>query len=138
MINTEKNDTGSRRLLTQMVLTLCVLGLPALLTGCPKNDGRPDTRIGISERPAASPTPAMVPGAVAFNGERAMDHVRKQVEIGPHPPGSPELAKTREYIVNTLKGSGLAVNTDEFTASTPLGPKRWPTSLPRYLASLKM
>ncbi len=124
MINTKKNDSGSRRFLTQLALTLCVLGLPALLTGCPKNDGRPDTRIGISERPAASPSPAMVPGAVAFNGERAMDHVRKQVEIGPRTPGSPELAKTREYIVNTLKNSGLAVSTDEFTASTPLGPKK--------------
>ena len=124
MINTKKSDSGSRRFLTQLVLTLCVLGLPALLTGCPKNDGRPDSRIGISERPAASPSPAMVPGAVAFNGERAMDHVRKQVEIGPRTPGSPELAKTREYIVNTLKSSGLAVSTDEFTASTPLGPKK--------------
>ena len=124
MINTKKNDSGSRRFLTQLALTLCLLGLPALLTGCPKNDGRPDSRIGISERPAASPSPAMVPGAVAFNGERAMDHVRKQVEIGPRTPGSPELAKTREYIVNTLKSSGLAVSTDEFTASTPLGPKK--------------
>ena len=124
MINTKKNDSGSRRFLTQLALTLCLLGLPALLTGCPRNDGKPDTRIGISERPAASPSPAMVPGAVAFNGERAMDHVRKQVEIGPRPPGSPELAKTREYIVSTLKGSGLAVSTDEFTASTPLGPKK--------------
>ena len=124
MLNTKKNDWGSRRLLTQLVLTLCLLCLPALLTGCPRNDGRPDTRIGISERPAASPTPAMVPGAVAFNGERAMEHVRKQVEIGPRPPGSAELAKTREYIVNTLKGSSLAVSIDEFTASTPLGPKK--------------
>lgn len=119
-----KNDSGSRRFLSQLVLALCVLGLPALLTGCPRNDGRPDSRIGISERSAASPTPAMVPGAVAFNGERAMDHVRRQVEIGPRPPGSPELTKTREYIVNTLKTSGLAVSTDEFTASTPLGPKK--------------
>ena len=124
MINTKKNGSGSRRFLTQLVLTLCLLGLPALLTGCPKNDGRPDSRIVISEHPAASPSPAMVPGAVAFNGERAMDHVRKQVEIGPRPPGSPELAKTREYIINTLKSSGLAVSTDEFTASTPLGPKK--------------
>ena len=53
-----------------------------------------------------------------------MDHVRKQVEIGPRPPGSPELAKTREYIINTLRDSGLKVITDEFQASTPLGPKK--------------
>jgi peptidase M28-like protein len=113
-----------QRRLVKLVLILCVLGLPALLTGCPKNDSKPASRIGISERPAVSPSPAMVPGAVAFNGERAMDHVRKQVEIGPRPPGSPELAKTREYIVHTLKSYGLAVTTDEFTESTPLGPKK--------------
>jgi Zn-dependent M28 family amino/carboxypeptidase len=66
----------------------------------------------------------MVPGAVAFNGERAMDHVRKQIEIGPRVPGSPELAKTRDYIINALKGSGLAVTTDEFNARTPMGEKK--------------
>jgi Zn-dependent M28 family amino/carboxypeptidase len=53
-----------------------------------------------------------------------MEHVKKQVEIGPRIPGSPELAKTREYIVNSLKSSGLAVRTDEFTAATPLGQKK--------------
>ena len=53
-----------------------------------------------------------------------MDHVRKQVEFGPRISGSPELAKTREYIVNELKSSGLAVFTDEFTASTPVGEKK--------------
>lgn len=66
----------------------------------------------------------MVPGAVGFNGERAMDHVKKQVEIGPRIPGSPELAKTRDYIVTFLKGSGLTVKTDEFTAVTPIGEKK--------------
>jgi glutaminyl-peptide cyclotransferase len=76
----------------------------------------------VSTRPAnVSP---VVPGAVAFNGERAMTHVRKQIEIGPRPPGSPELAKTREYIVNELKSSGLKVSTDDFVARTPLGERK--------------
>jgi Zn-dependent M28 family amino/carboxypeptidase len=66
----------------------------------------------------------MVPGAVAFNGERAMDHVKTQIEFGPRVPGSAELAKTREYIINSLKSSGLAVRTDEFTAATPVGAKK--------------
>ncbi len=65
----------------------------------------------------------MVPGAVAFNGERAMDHVRKQLEIGPRIPGSPELARTREYILGSLRSSGLVVKTDEFIAITPFGEK---------------
>jgi glutaminyl-peptide cyclotransferase len=66
----------------------------------------------------------MVPGAVAFNGERALDHVKRQMEIGPRIPGSAELAKTREYIIDSLKSSGLAVRTDEFTAATPVGAKK--------------
>jgi glutaminyl-peptide cyclotransferase len=66
----------------------------------------------------------VVPGAVAFNGERAMDHARKQVEIGPRPPGSGASAKTREYIITDLKGSGFTVTTDDFTASTPVGAKQ--------------
>lgn len=105
-------------------LALSFLLLPLLLTACPKKDGPPNSRVSVSERSAASPSPMMVPGAVAFNGERAMDHVKKQVEIGPRVPGSPELARTREYIINTLKSYGLAVTTDEFTASTPVGEKK--------------
>jgi glutaminyl-peptide cyclotransferase len=124
MIHTEKNDSASRRYLGKLALSLYLLSLPVMLTGCPKNDGPSNSRIGISERPAESPNPAVVPGAVAFNGERAMDHVRKQIEFGPRPPGSPELAKTREYIINTLRDSGLRIITDEFTASTPSGPKK--------------
>ena len=66
----------------------------------------------------------MVPAAVAFNGERALDHVKKQMEIGPRVSGSPELAMMRDYIVSSLKKSGLGVRQDEFTATTPLGEKK--------------
>lgn len=50
-----------------------------------------------------------------------MDHVRKQVEFGPRPPGSRQLEKTRAYIVDQLKSFGLTVSLDEFTAKTPQG-----------------
>jgi len=50
-----------------------------------------------------------------------MDHVRKQLEIGPRVPGSAELAKTREYIIAELKKYGLSATTDDFTVSTPVG-----------------
>ncbi len=105
-------------------LTLCLFVCgPLLFIGCPRNESKPDAgRVGVSEKSPASTTPAsFVP---AFNGERAMDHVRKQVEIGPRVPGSPEAAKTREYIVDAMKSYGLAVSTDEFTAATPLGEKK--------------
>lgn len=53
-----------------------------------------------------------------------MDHVRKQVAIGPRPPGSPELEQTRAYIMDQLKSYGLDVSLDEFTATTPMGEKK--------------
>ncbi|HEV2828908.1 MAG TPA: M28 family peptidase [Pyrinomonadaceae bacterium] len=100
----------------------CLLALSLLTTACPKDAPQPNSRIANSERPKeASP---LVPGAVAFNGERAMDHVKKQVEIGPRISGSPELAMTRDYILKSLKGFNVAVKTDEFTATTPLGEKK--------------
>jgi glutaminyl-peptide cyclotransferase len=124
MIIIERNPGRSSRRPTDLALGLCLLCLPLLLTGCPKNDGPGNTRTGVTERAGESPKPAMVPGAVAFNGERALDHVKKQMEIGPRIPGSAELAKTREYIIDSLKSSGLAVRTDEFTAATPVGAKK--------------
>ena len=50
-----------------------------------------------------------------------MDHARKQVEFGPRPPGSPQLEKTRAYIVDQLKSCGFTVSLDEFIAKTPQG-----------------
>ena len=114
----------ARVFLTDSGPTLCCLIVPLLLLGCPKNERPNNPRIGVSQSPSASTSPAMLPGAVAVNGERAMDHVKKQVEMGPRISGSPQLAKTREYIINSLKSSGLAVTTDDFPASTPMGEKK--------------
>jgi glutaminyl-peptide cyclotransferase len=105
-------------------LMLCLaLIAPLLFAACPKSDGPESPRGGMSTRTQPTPTLAPIPGAVAFNGERAMEHVKKQVEFGPRPPGSPELAKTRAYISEQLKSNGLKVTTDEFRASTPQGEK---------------
>ena len=107
----------------KLAIALCLFLLTFSLTGCPKDEKQPNARVATSSR-TEDANPAVVPGAVGFNGERAMDHVRKQMDIGPRIPGSTELAKTRDYIVNTLKASGLAVKTDEFTATTPMGSKK--------------
>lgn len=123
MLNSEQDQFVLRLRLNNLVMALCLLTLSLSLTGCPKNDTPPKVRVATSNR-AEEANPAVVPGAVAFNGERAMAHVKKQMEIGPRIPGSPELAKTRDHIVSTLKSSGVLVKTDEFTASTPLGEKK--------------
>jgi len=72
----------------------------------------------------AKPAPTIAPAILTFSGERAMQHVRRQVEIGPRPPDTPALEKTRNYIINELKSYGLRVFFDEFTAKTPFGEKR--------------
>lgn len=62
--------------------------------------------------------------SATFDGARAFAHVRRMVEIGPRPPGSKELARTRVYISNELKSYGLQVRADEFRASTPVGQRQ--------------
>jgi Zn-dependent M28 family amino/carboxypeptidase len=72
----------------------------------------------------AGTTSASAPAArPAFDGERAFEHVKKMVEMGPRPAGSSELAKTREYIKGELQSAGLKVSTDEWDAQTPAGTK---------------
>jgi Zn-dependent M28 family amino/carboxypeptidase len=103
---------------------LFVLALlsPLLLAACPKNDPSPKPQARISR--ANRPVDRQPPIPTAFNGERAMDHARKQIAFGPRPPASPQLEKTRAYIVDQLKSFGLNVSLDEFTAATPQGEKK--------------
>ncbi|HEX6728975.1 MAG TPA: M28 family peptidase [Pyrinomonadaceae bacterium] len=106
----------------RIVALAVFVALPLLVCACPKNDPPPiNPRITIStSRPVSKSDPL----PTSFNGERAMAHVRKQVEIGPRPPDTPALAKTRSYIIAELKSYGLNVTTDEFTTATPLGEKK--------------
>ena len=113
----KRNGTTNRRGLLAIVILM-----PVLFTACPKNNPPPRPRAAISTSRRTIATDK-VPVA-GFSGERAMDHVRKQTEFGPRPPGSAELEKTRAYIANELKSYGLTVSLDEFTAATPQGEKK--------------
>ncbi|HKY43307.1 MAG TPA: M28 family peptidase [Pyrinomonadaceae bacterium] len=100
-------------------LLAVVILVPLLFTACPKNQPPPRPRAGMSTSPRPIvPTPTQV---VVFNGTRAMDHVKKQIDFGPRPPGTPQLTKTRAYIADELKSYGLKVSFDEFVATTPQG-----------------
>lgn len=107
----------------RMALVAIVLAMPLLFAACPKEDQppRPRARSSTSSRPVIPSSPTV---GAAFNGERAMDHVRKQIDFGPRPPDTQELAKTRAYITNELKSYGLTVSLDEFNATTPQGEKK--------------
>jgi len=86
------------------------------MLGCPSNSNK------TSE--ANSTTPNSNAPKSDFDGERAFEYVRKQVEFGPRPPGSPELEKTRGYIIDQLRSFGLNVTTDEFQTTTPVGERK--------------
>ena len=107
---------------SRVILLAAVLLMPLPFTACPKEDlpARPRAKMSTSPRQSDVNTP--IPSA--FNGERAMDHVRKQIDFGPRPPDTPQLAKTRAYITNELKSYGLNVYLDEFKAATPNGEKK--------------
>ena len=114
-------ETGARRKYSVLGgrAALFLLIFSFGLAGC---TSKPQPATSGNQSPAATATPT--PQAVAFDGGRAFEHVRKQVEIGPRPAGSPELARARDYIINELKSYGLNVTTDEWTATTPIGPRK--------------
>ncbi len=68
---------------------------------------------------------AQAPGSLwkemDLSGEKAMEYVRAQVELGPRPPGSPQSQKCREFIEQELRSFGYEVEDDFFTAQTPYG-----------------
>src|SRR5713101_8376159 len=97
-----------------------LLFAPLLLIGCPGRANKTDNANLVTLTASSTPAPAYS----GFDGERAFEHVRKQVEFGPRPPGSPELEKTRNYIIDQLKSYGLRVMTDEFHSVTPVGDRK--------------
>jgi glutaminyl-peptide cyclotransferase len=105
---------------TTLTRACALILLVFVFTGCPKNQPPRQPRVGVS----SDSSPRLPPIPTAFNGERALTHVRKQIDFGPRPPGSPQLEKTRAYIVDELKSYGLTVTVDEFTAKTPHGEKK--------------
>jgi glutaminyl-peptide cyclotransferase len=58
----------------------------------------------------------------AFDSNKAWEHLRQQVAIGPRPSGSPGNVTNREYITKTLAAIGLKTVEQAWTATTPLGP----------------
>src|SRR5256714_13446110 len=88
-----------------------------LFLGCPSPSNKP------AELNSSAPV-TNAPAKSDFDGDRAFEYLRKQVEFGPRPPGSPELEKTRAYIIDQLRSFGLNVATDEFHATTPVGDRK--------------
>lgn len=70
----------------------------------------------------ASCAPASKDWHESFDAARAFEHVRTQVELGPRPAGSPELARAADWIEAELRSYGLKVHRHEFEVpDTPRG-----------------
>src|SRR6267142_6716664 len=86
--------------------------IPAVLTGCKAsgNDSPNATQPPFMSTAAAAPPQAEdappPEKTGGFDGKRAFAHVAKQVNFGPHPSGSPAIAKVQDYLLAELKGYG--------------------------------
>jgi glutaminyl-peptide cyclotransferase len=56
-----------------------------------------------------------------FSGKKALAHVQRLVDLGPHPGGSEAIEKARDYIDQQLHHSGWQVTRQAFTDDTPRG-----------------
>jgi len=110
----------------EAVIHFGLAGVLMLVAGCNSSgtSGAGDnagTAKAAPSIPAAEQAPA--PDTTGgFDGQKAYDHVRRQVEMGPRPPGSDAHRRVQQYIISTLKGYGCAVQEHAFTARTPNGP----------------
>jgi glutaminyl-peptide cyclotransferase len=123
--SSDKESTTPRARLARTAFTfLLILTLPLFFAACPGGDKKGNANQNANVSPASTPAPTPTQARLSIDGERAFAHVRKQVEIGPRPAGSAELAKARDYIVGELKSYGLNVTLDEFAAKTPVGERK--------------
>jgi glutaminyl-peptide cyclotransferase len=56
-----------------------------------------------------------------FDASRAYEHVKKMVELGPHPSGSDAIKKAQDYIIGEFRSYGLKITEHGFAAKTPRG-----------------
>jgi glutaminyl-peptide cyclotransferase len=68
------------------------------------------------------------------SGDKALAHVQRLVDLGPRPPGSEAIEKSRDYIENQLRLVGWQVTRQAFTANTPRGKVRFVNLLARFPA----
>jgi Zn-dependent M28 family amino/carboxypeptidase len=67
-----------------------------------------------------------------FSGEKALAHVQRLVDFGPHPVGSQAIEKARDYIEEQLRQSGWHVTRQAFTDDTPRGKAHFVNLIARF------
>ena len=59
--------------------------------------------------------------AVQFDSNRAWEHLRQLVSIGPRPSGSPAIEQSRKYITDQLAAAGVKAAEQKWIDDTPAG-----------------
>ena len=72
-----------------------------------------------------------------FSGEKALAHVQRLVDLGPHPGGSDAIEKARDYIEAQLRLSGWQVTRQAFTDDTPRGKIHFVNLIARFPGDAK-
>ena len=67
-----------------------------------------------------------------FSGQKALTHVQRQVDLGPRPPGSEAISKTRQYIDSQLQACGWRVLRQQFVDNTPRGAVEFVNLIARF------
>lgn len=73
-----------------------------------------ETATPVPQEPPVAPATAEEKANLRFEGTRAYQHALDQCAIGPRPPGSPALQKTRDYITDHLRKMGWTVELQPF------------------------
>jgi len=111
---------SSRIALTLGLVLVCMAGCQA--SDSSRGAGQPPFMSAAASNPPATSDDAPPPDKTGgFDGKRAYALVAKQVGFGPHPSGSPAIAKLQDFLQSELRGYGCTVDTDGFTADTPVG-----------------
>jgi glutaminyl-peptide cyclotransferase len=61
------------------------------------------------------------PAVPRFDSNRAWEHLRQLVTLGPRPAGSPAIESSRRYIKGQLAAAGITVTDQAWDDQTPLG-----------------
>jgi len=75
----------------------------------------PAALLAIAATGSAQPPPQK------FDSNRAWEHLRRLVAVGPRPAGSPAIAQSRTYIKAELAASGVPVVEQAWDDQTPIG-----------------
>jgi len=81
---------------------------------------------------AEPPRPSQAKIWEEFSGEKALAHVQRLVDLGPRPPASEAIEKSRDYIENQLRLSGWQVTRQAFTDDTPRGKVQFLNLIARF------